>query len=101
MDGRTDARTDTGTHGQRENSIPTTNKVCGGYKNKKRQNFDYNKSVHLILLLNDKVKVKVWSVKRKISTVCRKVNVNIDVISHKFIYTIALFMKKKSLSNIQ
>ena len=21
------------THGQRENSIPTTNKVCGGYKN--------------------------------------------------------------------
>ena len=29
-DGRTDARTHT--HG-RENSIPTTNKVCGGYKN--------------------------------------------------------------------
>ena len=27
--GRTDARTD----GQRENSIPTTNKVCGGYNN--------------------------------------------------------------------
>ena len=26
--GRTDARTD----GQRENSIPTTNKVCGGIK---------------------------------------------------------------------
>ena len=26
--GRTDARMD----GQRENSIPTTNKVCGGYK---------------------------------------------------------------------
>ena len=26
--GRTDAHTD----GQRENSIPTTNKVCGGYK---------------------------------------------------------------------
>ena len=26
--GRTDART----QGQRENSIPTTNKVCGGYK---------------------------------------------------------------------
>ena len=25
--GQTDART----HGQRENSIPTTNKVCGGY----------------------------------------------------------------------
>ena len=27
--GRTDGRT----HGQRENSIPTKNKVCGGYKN--------------------------------------------------------------------
>ena len=24
--------TDTSTHGQRENSMPTTNKVCGGYK---------------------------------------------------------------------
>ena len=31
-DGRTDARTDAWTHGQRENSIPPTNKVCGGYK---------------------------------------------------------------------
>ena len=31
MHGRTDARTDTPTDGQRENSIPTTNKVCGGY----------------------------------------------------------------------
>ena len=30
--GRTDRRTDARTHGQRENSIPTTNKVCGGYK---------------------------------------------------------------------
>ena len=30
--GRTDARTDTRTDGQRENSIPPTNKVCGGYK---------------------------------------------------------------------
>ena len=28
---RTDGRTDAHTHGQRENSIPTTNKVCGGY----------------------------------------------------------------------
>ena len=28
-----DGRTDAHTHGQRENSIPTTNKVCGGYKN--------------------------------------------------------------------
>ena len=31
--GRTDGRTDRQTHGQRENSIPTTNKVCGGYNN--------------------------------------------------------------------
>ena len=31
--GRTDARTDARTDGQRENSIPPTNKVCGGYKN--------------------------------------------------------------------
>ena len=31
MHGRTDARTDGRTHGQRENSIPPTNKVCGGY----------------------------------------------------------------------
>ena len=27
----TDGRTDAHTHGQCENSIPTTNKVCGGY----------------------------------------------------------------------
>ena len=32
MDGRTDARTDAHTDQQRENSIPTTNKVCEGYK---------------------------------------------------------------------
>ena len=31
--GRTDARMDARTDGQHENSIPTTNKVCGGYKN--------------------------------------------------------------------
>ena len=31
--GRTHARTDIRTDGQRENSIPTTNKICGGYKN--------------------------------------------------------------------
>ena len=30
-DGRTHARTHARTHGQRENSIPPTNKVCGGY----------------------------------------------------------------------
>ena len=29
--GRTDGHTDTQTDGQRENSIPPTNKVCGGY----------------------------------------------------------------------
>ena len=31
--GRTDACTRTRTHGQRENSIPTINQVCGGYNN--------------------------------------------------------------------
>ena len=31
-DGRTDRWTDARTDGQRENSIPPTNKVCGGYK---------------------------------------------------------------------
>ena len=31
-DGRTDGRTHARTDGQHENSIPTTNKVCGGYK---------------------------------------------------------------------
>ena len=30
-DGRTDGHTDARTDGQRENSIPPTNKVCGGY----------------------------------------------------------------------
>ena len=30
-DTRTHAHTDARTHRQRENSIPTTNKVCGGY----------------------------------------------------------------------
>ena len=31
-DGRKDGSTHARTHGQRENSIPTTNKVCEGYK---------------------------------------------------------------------
>ena len=35
--GRTDARTDGRTHGQRENSIPPTNKVCGGYNYRQLQ----------------------------------------------------------------
>ena len=30
--GRTEGRKHSRTHGQRENSIPTTNKVCEGYK---------------------------------------------------------------------
>ena len=33
MDGRTDGRTD----GQRKNSIPPTNKVCGGYNKNSEQ----------------------------------------------------------------
>ena len=36
--GRTDGRTE----GQLENSIPTTNKVCGGYKNKKKVNWSFS-----------------------------------------------------------
>ena len=32
--GRTHGRTDARTDGQRENSIPPTNKVCGGYNKK-------------------------------------------------------------------
>ena len=35
--GRTDARTDARTEGQHENSIPSTNKVCGGYKKIQRK----------------------------------------------------------------
>ena len=31
--GRTDRHTDARTDGQRENSIPPTNKVCGGFNN--------------------------------------------------------------------
>ena len=33
--GRTDGRWHTRMHGQRENSIPTTNKVCRGYNQEK------------------------------------------------------------------
>ena len=40
--GRTDGRTDTRTDGQRENSIPPTNKVCGGY-NQCFQHFSFDK----------------------------------------------------------
>ena len=42
---RTDARTHTHTrtHRQRENSIPTTNKVCGGY------NYPWSPTIHLAL----------------------------------------------------
>ena len=36
-DGRTDARTHGRTDGHRENSIPPTNKVCGGYKNSQQR----------------------------------------------------------------
>ena len=36
-DGRTHTRTDGQTDGQHENSIPPTNKVCGGYNDKADQ----------------------------------------------------------------
>ena len=42
--GRTDARTD----GQRENSIPHTNKVCGGYKY-------WIKFINCIIFMNNSV----------------------------------------------
>ena len=42
-------RTDTRTEGQRENSIPPTNKVCGGYNQKKCQKKAYNK--HIIIIV--------------------------------------------------
>ena len=41
--GRTDARTD----GQRENSIPPTNKVCGVYKNKSILQIDHQRGHHV------------------------------------------------------
>ena len=37
-------RTDRRTHGQRENSIPTTNKVCGGYND---THMNYRHRVHV------------------------------------------------------
>ena len=37
--GVTDGRKHTRTHGQRENSIPTTNKVCGGNKKQNQWSF--------------------------------------------------------------
>ena len=41
--GRTHGRTDARTDGQRENNIPPTNKVCGGYKNGFRAiSFEYS-----------------------------------------------------------
>ena len=36
--GRTHGRTDAQTDGQRENSIPTANKICGGYNKQKVNN---------------------------------------------------------------
>ena len=62
MDARTDARTD----GQRENSIPPTNKVCGGYNYSQRCLHDgmlfrgsviYNKTCLKWSLKIDKTKV--------------------------------------------
>ena len=45
--GRTDGRTDGRMHGQRENSIPPTNKVCGGY-NYKQSLRGYNNKKKLV-----------------------------------------------------
>ena len=52
--GRTDGRTD----GQRENSIPPTNKVCGGYNNTIRNNINFlsrgQKYFNIALVMQDK-----------------------------------------------
>ena len=55
--------TDGRTHGQRENSIPTTNKVCGGYKNLLKQEMCHNVTnapkYTIFIELRPKVKVIV------------------------------------------
>ena len=55
--GRTDGSTDKRTHGQRENSIPTTNKVCGGYKNYNIPLSLYVMGYEIYILLNIKAGV--------------------------------------------
>ena len=46
--GRTDRHTDARTDGQRENSIPPTNKVCGGYKKGKTKVLKTDESLMLV-----------------------------------------------------
>ena len=48
--GRTERRTHGRTHGQRENSIPPTNKVCGGYNNKIRDTVDPDYRVYYSIM---------------------------------------------------
>ena len=40
------------TDGQRENSIPTTNKVCGGYKNTGGLRVSYDKQINYVCMGN-------------------------------------------------
>ena len=51
---RTDAGTDRRRHGQRENSIPPTNKVCGGYK-KNHENHPACKELNLQYTVNSEI----------------------------------------------
>ena len=51
--GRTDGQTDGRTHRQRENSIPTTNKVCGGYNN-----FIISQPKHMLWVLKRTVSMR-------------------------------------------
>ena len=48
--GRTHGRTDARTEGQRENSIPTTNKVGGGYNNRWKIPSEYKGLIAYTLL---------------------------------------------------
>ena len=47
--GQTHAHTDALTHGQRENSLPTTNKGCGGY-NESYENLDNYSLIWLLYM---------------------------------------------------
>ena len=64
--GRTDAQTHARTDGQRENSIPTTNKVCGGYKHisnflSNRKCIESGVNINLSISLNN-TQAHIWSI---------------------------------------
>ena len=61
----TDGRTDGRTHGQRENSIPTTNKVCGGYNKKPFRTTKGNNSNRIgpwpLLFMSKLIVLHIWT----------------------------------------